>query len=347
MAATDFKDYYGILGVSKKASPEEIKKTFRKLAVKYHPDRNPDNKEAEERFKEISEAYEVLSDPEKRQKYDQFGQYWKQASQQGGSPFGGDYYGGGAGATDYSNFDFGQYGSFEEFINELLGRFSTGATGSTGGYNYNTSTSTGRTGSYGSYNTTVNDFAQGFGGQQPPNSQEAVATLRLTFSEAFRGVQKRLQIGSEIVNVRIPPGAKPDMRIRLRGKGQLDPRSRMRGDLFLNVELDSHSFFQFEDDKLVCEVPVAPDEAVLGASIEVPTPDGSVTMKIPAGIRPGQSLRLRGKGWPNPKGVRGDQIVRIKIDIPKNISSVEREYYEKIRANRKNNPRSQLKNISL
>ncbi|MGB3694676.1 MAG: DnaJ C-terminal domain-containing protein [Spirulinaceae cyanobacterium] len=337
MAATDFKDYYSILGVSKTASPEEIKKTFRKLAVKYHPDRNPDNKEAEERFKEISEAYEVLSDTEKRQKYDQFGQYWKQASQPSGSPFGG-----GASPADYSNFDFGQYGSFEEFINELLGRFSTGATGSPGGYNYTTST-----GRPGGYNTTVNDFGQGFAGQQAPTPQESVATLRLTFSEAFRGVQKRLQIGSEIVNVRIPPGAKPDMRIRLRGKGRVDPYSKIRGDLFLNVELEPHTFFQFKDDKLLCEVPVAPDEAVLGASIEVPTPDGSVTMKIPAGIRPGQSLRLRGKGWPNPKGVRGDQLVKIKIAIPKKISTTEQEYYEKIRASRSYDPRSKLKNISL
>ena len=119
------------------------------------------------------------------------------------------------------------------------------------------------------------------------------------------GYKSGLQIGSEIVNVRIPPGAKSDMRIRLRGKGRVDSYSKVRGDLFLNVELEPHGFFQFKNDKLVCEVPVAPDEAVLGASVEVPTPDGSVTMKIPAGIRPGQSLRLRGKGWPKPKGVKG------------------------------------------
>ncbi|NJL84567.1 MAG: DnaJ domain-containing protein, partial [Chloroflexaceae bacterium] len=133
MAATDFKDYYAILGVSRSASAEEVKKKFRKLALKYHPDRNPGNQEAEARFKEISEAYEVISDPEKRRKYDQFGQYWNQAAQA---------YSGGATGTpaDFGGFDFSQYGSFEDFINELLGRFSTPGSSSQS-YSYQTSTS--------------------------------------------------------------------------------------------------------------------------------------------------------------------------------------------------------------
>src|SRR3712207_3579460 len=129
MPATDFKDYYTILGVSKTANADEIKKSFRRLARKYHPDMNPGDKQAEARFQEVSEAYEVLSDPEKRQKYDQFGQYWKQAGQ--GWPGGGA--GGGGYNVDVGGFDFSQYGSFDEFINELLGRFSTGAAGTAGG----------------------------------------------------------------------------------------------------------------------------------------------------------------------------------------------------------------------
>ena len=333
MASTDFKDYYATLGVSKTASADEIKKAFRKLAVKYHPDRNPGNKQAEERFKEISEAYEVLSDAEKRQKYDQFGQYWKQAGQGGWPP------GGGVG-VDFGGVDFSQYGSFDEFINELLGRFAT--PGGTQGRTYYR-TSTGRRPSPGGFG----DFSgfDGFGPQTRTATADREATIRLSLSEGFRGVQKRLNLGNEVVEVRIPPGAKPGSRVRVRGKGQLNPYSKQRGDLYLKVELEPHPFFGFEGDNLVCEVPVTPDEAVLGASVEVPTPDGKVTVKVPPGVQSGQSLRLRGKGWSKPKGKRGDQLVRIAIATPKNLSATERESYEKIRASRSYNPRHNLQQI--
>jgi curved DNA-binding protein len=123
--------------------------------------------------------------------------------------------------------------------------------------------------------------------------------------------------------------------------------NQQRGDLCLNVDLKPHTFFQFDGDNLLCEVPVMPDEAVLGATIEVPTPDGTVSVNVPPGIRSGQSLRLRGKGWPRPKGERSDQLVRIVIVTPKDITPVEREYYEKIRANRSYNPRSYLPQVKL
>ncbi len=336
MATTDFKDYYSILGVNKTASADEIKKSFRRLARKYHPDMNPGDKQAEARFKEVSEAYEVLSDSDKRKKYDQYGQYWKQAGQ--GWPSGG-----GAG-VDVGGFDFSQYGSFDEFINELLGRFNTGATGSTGRtYTYRTSTG-GSTG--------FNDFSNfsdytGFDNSTTGMGSDREATITLSWSEAFHGVQKRLNLGSELIDVRIPPGAKSGSRIRVRGKGQINPHNQQRGDLYLNVELKPHSFFQFEGENLVCEVLVTPDEAVLGASIEVPTPDGTVSVNVPPGIRSGQSLRLRGKGWPRPKGERSDQLVKIAIVTPKDLSKVEREYYEKIRASRSYNPRSYLSQIKL
>jgi curved DNA-binding protein len=337
MAATDFKDYYAILGVSKTASADEIKKTFRRLARKYHPDMNPGDKQAEARFKEVSEAYEVLSDPEKRQKYDQFGQYWKEAGQ--GWPSGG----GGVG-VDVGGFDFSQYGSFDEFIGELLGRFNTGAAGSTGRtYTYRTGTS-GFSG--------FNDFGgfkdySGTDNRAAGASADREATITLSWSDAFHGVQKRLNLGNEVIDVRIPPGAKPGSRIRVRGKGQVSALNQQRGDLYLNVELNPHSFFQFDGENLVCEVPVTPDEAVLGASIEVPTPDGTVSVNVPAGIRSGQSLRLRGKGWPRPKGGRSDQLVKIMIATPKDLTQVEREYYEKIRSSRSFNPRSHLPQVHL
>ncbi|TFI53048.1 J domain-containing protein [Mastigocladus laminosus UU774] len=336
MATTDFKDYYAVLGVNKTASADEIKQAFRKLARKYHPDVNPGNKQAEARFKEINEAYEVLSDPEKRQKYDQFGQYWKQVGQ--GFP------GGGAG-VDMGGFDFSQYGSFDDFINELLGRFGGGGTRSTRqSYSYRTSTGAGPSG-YAGYGGGYGDFGFQDVGTATPQDSEAI--ISLTFSEAFHGVQKRFNLGNETIDVRIPAGAKPGTRLRVRGKGQISPLTQQRGDLYLKVELQSHPFFQFEGDNLVCEVPITPDEAVLGASIEVPTPDGSVNVKLPAGVRSGQSLRLRGKGWPQPKSGRSDQLVKIAIATPRDISQQEREYYEKIRTIRTYNPRSNLQNIRL
>jgi curved DNA-binding protein len=335
MAATDFKDYYSILGVDKSATAEEIKKAFRKLAVKYHPDRNPDNKAAEERFKEISEAYEVLSDSEKRQKYDQFGQYWKQASQTTG--WGNGETGAPNVNVDFGGFDFSQYSNFDEFINELLGRFST-PSGSYQSYGGGTrSRSTGFS-DFGNFNTA-------YGPPTSPKDQEA--TLKLTFSEAFRGVQKRLSLGNEVIDVRIPAGAKSGSRVRVRGKGAVNPYNQQRGDLYLNITLENHPFFQFEGDNLLCEVPITPDEAVLGRAIDVPTPDGMVKVKIPSGIRSGQSLRLREKGWVQPKGGRGDQLVKIVIEVPKTVSATEREYYEKIRETRSYNPRSNLANIKL
>jgi curved DNA-binding protein len=318
MAGTDFKDYYSILGISKTASPEEIKQAFRKLARKYHPDVNPGNKQAEAKFKEINEAYEVLSDPDKRKKYDQYGQYWKQVGE-GGFP-------GGAG-VDMSGFDFGQYGSFNDFLNDLFG--GVGPRSST------SSRSAGRPGGFG-------DF-----GFPDMGAQDSEFVITLSFAEAFGGVQKRFRLGNETIEVRIPAGAKTGTRLRVRGKGAVNPKTGQRGDLYLKTELSPHSFFQLEGDQLICEVPIAPEEAVLGATIEVPTPDGHASVKLPAGVRSGQSLRLRGKGWPLPKGGRGDQLVKVAIVPPKGLTPQEQEYYEKLRAIRSYDPRVHLQQIKF
>jgi curved DNA-binding protein len=333
MATTDFKDYYATLGVSKTATADQIKQAFRKLARKYHPDVNPSDKTAEAKFKEINEAYEVLSDPDKRRKYDQFGQYWNRAEGAGWSP--------NAGGADFSGFDFSQYGSFDDFINELLGRFGGASPGGSRTYTSYRTSPGGPTG----YGGGFSDFS-GYRDTTSPG-QDLESTITLSLSEAFNGVQKRLNLGNETITVRIPAGAKPGSRIRIKEKGQINPASRRRGDLYLVVEIKPHPFFRFEGDNLVCEVPIAPDEAVLGAAIEVPTPDGSVTMNIPAGIRSGQTLRLRGKGWRNPNGSRGDQLVRIMIVPPTEVNPVERELYEKIRSNRSFDPRDHLKQIQL
>lgn len=333
MAATDFKDYYAVLGVSKTASADEIKKAFRKLARQYHPDMNPGNKTAEARFKEVNEAYEVLSDTDKRKKYDQFGQYWQQAERAGASTGGRSPFNN----AGFEEFEFGRYGSFDEFINDLLGRMGNGPSGY------------GRTADpFAGYRTSPGGTGFGNDASSTGPNLDTEATIKLTFAEAFNGVQKRLGVGNETIDVRIPAGAKPGSRIRIRGKGRFSPHyTSQRGDLYLNVELLPHSFFQFDGDNLICEVAIAPDEAVLGAHIEVPTPDGVVTVNIPAGVRSGQSLRLRGKGWKNPKGERSDQMVKITIVPPKELSALEREYYEKIRDNRSYDPRSALKGMRL
>jgi curved DNA-binding protein len=332
MPATDFKDYYKILGVDKSASESDIKKAFRKLARQYHPDLHPNDRSAEAKFKEISEANEVLSDTDKRQKYDQYGQYWRQMDS--GFPGGGGAGGGGA--------DFGNYGNFDEFINELLGRFNTGA----GRGARPRTTPGGPSGSFGFDNFGGFGGMAGGGFPQGNVSADAEAEITLTFAEALKGTEKRLRLNTqENLTVRIPAGTKSGSRIRLRGKGQLNPMTQTRGDLYLMVKLQPHAFFKFEGDQLVCELPITPDEAVLGAKVEVLTPTGMVQVNLPAGIKSGQSLRLKGKGWPLPKGGNGDQLLKIQIVPPKELSDIERECYEKIAANRSFNPRHNLKDI--
>ncbi len=310
MAAGDFKDYYQILGVSRNATPEEIKRAYRKLARKYHPDVNPGDREAEERFKAINEAHEVLSDPEKRRRYDQFGQYWRQGAAQGAT----------AGYSDIYE-SFSRYSSFDEFINELLGRV----------------------GSRRGYSTSF----WGFDTVDLPG-QDVEASLSLTWSEAFEGCQKRLTLDGETITIRIPPGAKQGSRIRIKGRGRVNPfGGQQRGDLYLTVELPPHPFFQFEGDDLLCEVPITPDEAVLGATVEVPTPTGKVQLKIPAGVESGQILRLRGQGWRDPKGERSNLLVRLKVVTPKVLTPQERDLYEKLRQQRQWDPRRSLQEVRL
>lgn len=324
MAQTDFKDYYQILGVSKDADADEIKKAYRKLARKYHPDLNPGDKQAEAKFKEINEAQEVLSDPEKRQKYDQYGQYWQQVGQGTPPPNG---TGTGGFNVDVGGFDFGQYGNFEDFISEILGR-SAGQGRS--GYSY-------RTNSPGGFGSNYSDVP----------GQDSEAAIALTFSEAFNGTQKQFRLGDETVKVRIPPGAKTGSRLRIKGKGQPSPFNQQRGDLYLNIELQPHPLFKFKGDNLAIEIPITPEEAVLGADITVPTPDGKVTLKVPPQVDSGQSLRLKGKGWRKPSNSRSDLIVKLKIVSPKDISDTEQEYYQKLAQASTYNPRQSLEDTKL
>ncbi len=299
-----YLDYFKILGVERNATPEAIKGAFRKLARQYHPDMNPGDSKAEEKFKKISEAYEVLSDPDKRRRYEQFGQYWNQAQGTNArDPFGAGFDG-----------DFGRYGNFDEFINDLLGRFAGPGAPS------------------------------GFGGGSPRNSKrsalnlDAEVTVTVSFSEAFHGTGRILSVNEERVEVRIPQGVKSGSRLRLKGKGNLQPGTGRRGDLYLNLQVQAHSIWRLEGNRLCADLPVAFDELILGGDITVITPDGEAKVVIPQGTRPGTSLRLKGKGWPLSDG-RGDLIFTLVLELQSQLSKEEQHLLEKLKKLRCKNPR--------
>jgi DnaJ-class molecular chaperone len=308
--AVKFRDYYETLGVNRNASDDEIKKAYRKLARKYHPDLNPNNKQAEEKFKEIQEAYEVLGDKEKRGKYDQLGANWKSG-------------------TDFTPPPNWQ-GDID--LNDLFGR--AGQTG--GGF--------GRRGG-----STFSDFFEmmfgsgAFGGARSAGAQaqragvDAETELTLPLTDMHRGSTRRLalQIGNEqkTIDVRIPPGARNNSRIRVPGGG---PNG---GDLYVRLKQDPNSRFTVKNDDTEIDVEITPWEAALGASLQVPTLDGSADIRVPPGISSGQKLRLRGQGLNIRGGGRGDHLVRIKISVPKKLTDEERNLFEELRKVSRFNPR--------
>ncbi|WP_320666463.1 J domain-containing protein [Prochlorococcus sp. MIT 1307] len=319
MAASGYRDYFKVLGVERNANTDSIKRAFRKLARKYHPDVNPGNSEAESKFKEISEAYEVLSDPDKRRRYEQFGQYWNQTNGMAGNRPGGAGF----------DADFGSYGNFDDFVNDLLGRFG----GSRGG----------GSGFPGGFPGGVpGGFPVGSGfprsTSRPPINLDAEATLKVTFSEAFNGTERTLSVNDEKVSVLIPKGIKSGSRLRLKGKGNIQPGTGRRGDLYLNLVVQSHTIWRLDGDLLRGELPVAFDELALGAVVKVMTPDGEAQVNIPAGTSPGRSLRLKRKGWPI-NGDRGDLILTLILDFPDQWSVEELKFIKELQQVRCNDPR--------
>jgi len=314
MAGSGYRDYFKVLGVDRGADADAIKRAFRKLARQYHPDVNPGDKDAEAKFKEVSEAYEVLSDPEKRKRYEQFGQYWNQA-------------GGGAGGVDV---DFGRYGNFDDFINDLLGRFGGPGAGGFGG----------APGGFPGGGFPGGFAGGGFprGASRPPVNLDAEATVKVSFAEAFRGAERTLSVNDERVQVRIPAGVKTGSRLRLKGKGNLQPGTGRRGDLYLNLEVQPHPVWRFEGDQLRADLPVALDELALGGTVTVMTPDGEAEVSIPAGTSPGRSLRLKGKGWPLKTG-RGDLLLTLTLQWPPQWSETQRSLLERLREERGDDPR--------
>lgn len=306
----DYKDYYKTLGVERTATPEEIKKTYRKLALKYHPDRNRGNKEAEEKFKEINEAYEVLGDKAKRARYDQLGTSYSQYQQRGGSPGGFDWsqwYSGTSGGRT-TQVDMGDLndmfgGGFSDFFSAIFGGMPQQTTTRTRG--------------------------------QSTRPQVYEQPVQITLEEAYHGTQRLLQIDHRKLEVKIPAGAKSGTKIRVAGAGPANSAGRS-SDIYLVMEILPDSRFALEGNDLNTEIPVELYTAVLGGSVKVPTLAGDVQLTIPAGTQPGQKFRLAGRGMPalRSPSTFGDLFVKIKVEIPRGLSSAQRELFEKLRTTR-------------
>ncbi len=318
--AVQFRDYYETLGVSKTASADEIKGAFRKLARKHHPDmaKAKEKAAAEEKFKQLNEAYEVLSDPEKRSKYDQLGADWNQPGgfqpppDWGRGGMGGGFPRQGGGNGGGVEFEFGGTG-FSDFFEAVFGGGrGQSAFGGGGGF-----------------------------GQRPAaveRGQDVEADIMVTLEEALHGSARQISLRRsdseklETYQVKIPRGVHEGQRIRLAGQGEAGPGGGKKGDLFLRVRLARHPDFSVEGNDLVHEAILAPWQAALGAELQVPTLEGQRRLKIPGGTQPGQRFRLRDRGLPTATGGRGALYVVTQIAIPKELSEAERALWEQLAA---------------
>lgn len=326
----NFRDYYQMLGVARDASGDEIKKVYRRLARQYHPDLNPGDKTAEEKFKDIGEAYEVLSDPGKRSQYDQFSRFWNRSGFKGAKGTKGTKAWGtrsnGRNGTQELKYD--DYPDFNSFVDTLLGRRETRvATQAPSPNNRVASSDAFRPGNT-KTSYTVNSR---------PSRRDVEARLTMPLEKAYQGGRERIRLeDGRSLEVDMPPGMANEQRIRLKGQGIEG------GDLYLKITVSPHPFFQVEGSDIFCQLPVTPSEAVLGGAVEVPTLDGLVKMTLPSGVGHGKRLRLAGKGYPTGRGDRGDQLVEIQVLVPKTVSSQERELYEKLRQIESFKPRLDL-----
>ncbi len=332
----EFKDYYQTLGVDRSASQEEIKRVFRKLARGCHPDHaSAEEKEAAEaRFKEINEAYEVLGDPEKRRKYDSLGAEWKahagaraQGWQAGEDFFGSRAARGDPGGGGYE-FHFGGTG-FSDFFEQFFG-------------------GTGEDGFGGGRETRFRRTPFGAAGREAVRGGDVESEIMVTFEEALHGSVRNISLrrrdphtgaeSTDTVRVRLPAGVREGQRIRVAGKGAPGPAGA--SDLYLRVRFERHPDFRVEGDKLVCDLELAPWEAVLGCSVEIPTLEGSARVRVRPGTQGGSSLRLRARGLPLGQGRRGDLLARVRIRLPQKLSEKERKLWEELAAASSFSPRA-------
>jgi curved DNA-binding protein len=315
----DYKDYYKILGVSKTSSQDEIKKAYRKLAVKYHPDKTRGDNQAEERFKEIGEAYEVLKDPEKRKKYDQLGANWKQYQHagSGGGGFGFSQFGGGApgGGSFYYEGDIGDIfggaeGGFSDFFNAFFGEM--GGMGD--------SRKSGR----------FNDFTNRATSQKGSDYQ---AEMEITLAEAYSGTTRILNVNGRKLKATIKPGAYEGQELRIKGRGGQGYNGGTPGDIYIKLKIIPDSNYELQGNDLIYKANVDLYTAVFGGNIEVNTLADKLSLNVPKGSQPGSKLRLKGKGMPvfNKPGSSGDLYVQLNVNIPRNLSEEEINHFKKLK----------------
>ena len=321
-----FKDYYSTLGVPRDATADDIKKAFRKLARQYHPDTATDASASEEKFKEINEAHEVLSDPEKRKKYDRLGAHWDQAGGHDPSSEAGTGAGWAGGGQEYH---FGGTG-FSDFFER---HFSGGS----------------RYGFPGDWEEMARAAAEEAG--RPRRGHDIEGDILVTLEEAMLGTVRPVSLQTidhrtgeaqtHSFHVRIPPGATDGRRIRVPGQGEPGRQGGEAGDLYLRVRHAAHPEFSARGADLLRDLEVAPWEAVLGAEVVVSTLDGAIKLKVPAGSAAGQTLRVRGRGLPRGKsGERGDLLVTLQVVLPSRPGDAERALWEQLRATSTFNPRA-------
>jgi curved DNA-binding protein len=308
-----YKDYYETLGVPRSASDADLKKAFRKLAREFHPDVAKDKKRAEEKFKEINEAYEVLSDPEKRKKYDELGANWKSGSDFRPPPGWEQSFGGGrrtrSTGPGHVEFEFGGTG-FSDFFEQFFASRRCAPSGSGRGAGFDEGV----------------EFAQ--------SGRDIEGDMMVTLEEALHGSVRTVNVShgrkTASYQVKVPPGVTEGQKLRLAGKGEQGSGGGQAGDLYLRVLLAKHPDFEVEDHNLSYEADLAPWEAVLGGNLSVPTLAGRVNIKIPPGTQSGQKLRVRGRGLPLREGGHGDLIVVTRIVVPEKVSEAERKHWEQL-----------------
>src|SRR5580704_13942846 len=316
----EFKDYYDVLGVPRNATDAEIKKAFRKLAHKYHPDVAKDKRTAEEKFKEINEANEVLSDPEKRRKYDELGANWNHPERETPPP------GGFGGSTEQSSeFHFDGTG-FSDFFEQFFGSRGRPFSGF------------GQAGGSGGERETFAQRGQDIEGDILVTLDEilhgSTRTIRLQRSDPRTG-----QSTTQTLRVKIPPGVREGQLIRVAGKGQVGIGGGDSGNLYLRVKFAQHPDFRVRSTDLYYDLDLAPWEAVLGGTVHIPTLDGTVSVKIPAGTVSERQFRLRGKGLPSSDGTRGDLYAVVSIDVPPHLTPEQKVLWEQLAAKSSFNPR--------
>jgi curved DNA-binding protein len=313
--SVSFKDYYKLLDVSKSASQDEISKAFKKKARKFHPDLNPNDPEAEKKFKEVNEAYEVLKDPEKRKLYDSLGPNWQHGQNFQPPPgFEQGRFRAQAGGPRFES------GDFSDFFEAIFGGQFRGQQDFKGGEYFGFS-------GFGSKQAKGRDVELGI--ELPMEDAYHGSTRTISFQEQVLGPDGRPRVETKSLQVNIPAGIKNGSRIRLVGQGSAGMRGGQPGDLYLKITIAPHPQFKLEGNSIVYDLPLTPWEAALGAKVRVPTLDGAVEMNIPPGTGSGKKLRLRGKGLG--KGAdKGDQLIRVMIAVPDKLSDKERDLWEQL-----------------